>query len=135
MQCANILTGEISPALPSILMHGGGNKRSAKLDQWSRLGWRQVVEMERPARGFRVERYEPEEIDGLSCRLRVLTQVGASAEAADQVAVDAAAAQRLLELSSGDMGSTLRALAWWMLDGISPLARRRPRSHAASNSL
>lgn len=124
MQCANLLTGEISTTFPQ----DGGLTRhprpAASLDAWSRLGWRRVVHVEEPAPGFRAERYEPEEIDGGTCWLRVVNQVSASAEAAALAAADALAAQRLLEFGGGDWRSARRSLAVWLCERINLFAKR-----------
>lgn len=124
MQCANILTGEIS----TTFSQGGGltcrPRPAASPDAWSRLGWRRVVHVEEPAPGFRAERYEPEEIDSGTCWLRVVNQVSTSAEAAALAAADALAAQRLLEFGAGDWRGAFRSLAVWLYEGINPFAKR-----------
>jgi len=124
MQFANILTGEIRNILSSTLVKADLTIQGASLEQWAELGWRRVVEVAEPAAGHRVTSYTPEEIDGLTCRLIVATQVNIADEQAAQLAESKTAAKTLAEVGATDTGLVLRALATLLLGEINTLRQR-----------
>lgn len=85
MKFGNINTQEIRESLPNVLVLAGQTISGADIRHWSQLGWRSVVEVEEPSAGCRVTGYSVEEIDGLTCRLKVSGEVNIDAEIAHAI--------------------------------------------------
>jgi uncharacterized protein YkwD len=125
MNFANINTGEIKEVLSPILQLAGVTITGATIQHYAQLGWRQVVEVDAPAVGFRVTSYGVQELTGLTCKLTVATSIDIAAETAANAAAYIAAtksdAKALLDGSTDTVQRTLRAFAEVTLQEINNL--------------
>ena len=132
MNFANIITKEIVTGLNPILVTPTGTITGADIRHYASLGWRKVVSVDAPTSGYRVTSYQPVEIDALTCRLSVKTQVNIADEAAAQAAAQAAAAaaevvatkdaaKLLAEVATTETGRVIRAFMELTLQEINAL--------------
>lgn len=98
MPYANIITQEIKDSLPNVLVADGTTVTGATLINWAPLGWREIVQTDEPAVGYRVGEYLAVELTPLTCKLTVKTSINIADEQAAQAAAQAAAlAQQIAE--------------------------------------
>ena len=135
MSFANINTQERKETLPNVMVLGDQTITGATINDWAKVGWREVVEVDEPAEGFRVGTYAIEELSATTCKLTVATSVNLADEAAEQAAANAAAlvaytayqkdaAKGLLDGGKEDIQRALRGFAELTLQEINTLRTR-----------
>ena len=114
MNYANISTGEKVSGLPlTRILADGSVKQSGKnpIEIWAELGWREVVEVEQPAKGIKVLAMRvADNGDGKTCRMAIAsaiteTELQAKAEAdaviAEQQKIDWELQAKLIDADFG----------------------------------
>lgn len=125
MKFANINTGQIVDSLSTILELPGRTITGATIREWQQLGWREIVQVEEPAAGYRAGTYNIVEIDALTCRLTIATSINIADEQAAFAAAALTAAKSsgkdLLDFGTYDLALVLRAFSTLVLQEINTL--------------
>ena len=68
-----------------------GNSFNCGPKQWAANNWRGIYSWSQPEAGFRVTAYVPEDIDGMTCNMKIVSTVNLADEQAQQAAAQQAA--------------------------------------------
>lgn len=79
MKYGNIITQEITDTLPTST---GPNNWNASIEQLRAIGWREISIIDDPQEGYRITRQGVEDIDGINCRITVISSINIAEEQA-----------------------------------------------------